>query len=112
MVDACLAREGKSRYCDKSLGAAPQARLLLQVWPGARFICLYRHPMDVIASGLEASPWGLTGFGFDRYAAQSPANAVLALARFWADHTAAIQAVEARYPDRCHRVRYEDLVTD
>jgi protein-tyrosine sulfotransferase len=112
MIGPYLARRGKARYCDKSLGAAEHADLLVRLFPAARFICLYRHPMDVIASGLEASPWGLTGFGFDRYAAQSPANAVLALARFWADHTAAIQAVEARYPDRCHRVRYEDLVTD
>ena len=25
----------------------------------AKFICLHRHPMDVIASGIEACPWGL-----------------------------------------------------
>jgi hypothetical protein len=37
---------------------------------------------------------------------------VLALARFWADNTAAILAVEKRFPDRRHRVRYEDLVAD
>jgi hypothetical protein len=66
----------------------------------------------VIASGIEACPWGLKGFGFDRYAAESPGNAVLALARLWADHAAAIHAVEERFPGRCHRVRYEDLVTD
>ena len=33
--------------------------------PRGRFICLYRHPMDVIASGIEACPWGLNGYGFD-----------------------------------------------
>ncbi len=112
MVGPYLARRGKRRYCDKSLGAAEHADLLTRLFPGATFICLYRHPMDVIASGIEACPWGLKGFGFDRYAAESPGNAVLALARFWADHTAAIHAVEERYPGRCHRVRYEDLVAD
>src|SRR5216683_1375652 len=112
MVEPYLARQAKKRYCDKSLYAARHASLLRQVFPAAKFICLYRHPMDVIASGIEACPWGLKGFGFDSYAADSPGNAVLALARFWADHAAAILAVEERFPDRCHRVRYEDLIAD
>lgn len=112
LVGPYLARRGKKRYCDKSLGAAEHADLLLRLFPGAKFICLYRYPMDVIASGIEACPWGLKGFGFDRYAAESPGNAALALARFWADHAGAIHAVEERFPGRCHRVRYEDLVAD
>jgi hypothetical protein len=37
----------------------------LRIYPEARFLCLYRHPMDVIASGVEACPWGLGGYGFD-----------------------------------------------
>ena len=41
------------------------APLLRRVYPQARFICLYRHPMDVIASGTEACPWGLNGYGFE-----------------------------------------------
>jgi protein-tyrosine sulfotransferase len=80
----------------------------MRVFPEAKFVCLYRHPMDVIASGIEASLWGLNGFGFDAYVASSPGNAVLALAQFWADNTAAILAVEQRFLDRCHRVWYED----
>ena len=112
MIGSYLARKGKRRYCDKSLGTARYADLLLRVFPEARFICLYRHPMDVIASGMEACPWGLNGYGFDAYIAETPGNAVLALARYWADNTASILAVEERYPDRCHRVRYEDLAAD
>jgi protein-tyrosine sulfotransferase len=112
MVGPYLARRGKVRYCDKSLGAAEHADLLLRLLPEVKFICLYRHPMDVIASGLEACPWGLKGFGFDSYAAEYPGNAVLALARYWADHTATILAAEQLAPDRCHRIRYEDLVAD
>jgi hypothetical protein len=37
--------------------------LLVRIYPEARFLCLYRHPMDVIASGIEACPWGLNGYG-------------------------------------------------
>jgi protein-tyrosine sulfotransferase len=112
MIGPYLARRGKNRYCDKSLDAAGHADLLMQLFPGVKFICLYRHPMDVIASGMEACPWGLRGYGFERYAAACPGNVVMALAHFWADHAAANLRVEERAPERCHRVRYEDLVAD
>ena len=86
MTGSYLARRGKRRFCDKSLGSARFADLLLRIYPGAQFICLYRHPMDVIGSGLDACPWGLNGYGFDQYIGGSPGNAVLALARYWLDH--------------------------
>jgi hypothetical protein len=111
MTGGYLARRGKKRFCDKSLSSARSAGLLLRIYPQARFVCLYRHPMDMIRSGLDACPWGLNGYGFDHYAASSPGNAVLALARYWLDNATAIAAFEEQHPDRCHRVRYEDLVT-
>lgn len=55
-VGSYLGRRGKQRYCGKSLGTARFADLLMRVYPQARFVCLYRHPMDVIASGIEACP--------------------------------------------------------
>jgi hypothetical protein len=112
MVGSYLDRRGKQRYCDKSLATARFAELLVRVYPQARFLCLYRHPMDVIASGIDACPWGLSGYGFDPYIAGTPGNAVLALARFWADNVATVLAVEERFPEHCHRVHYEDLVAD
>ncbi|HEY7145097.1 MAG TPA: sulfotransferase [Streptosporangiaceae bacterium] len=112
MVGSYLERRGKKRYCDKSLGTARLAELLLRVYPDAKFICLYRHPMDVVASGLEACPWGLNGYGFDPYIASTPGNSVLAMARFWADNVSAILRAEEQFPGHCHRVRYEDMVSD
>ena len=112
MISTHLERVGKTWFCDKSLGNAPHAKLLLQLYPRTKFVCLYRHPMDVIASALEACPWGLTGYGFDPYIAASPGNSVLALARFWLERTALIMSVEEDFPDRCLRVRYEDLVDE
>lgn len=112
IVGPYLARRGKKRYCDKNLGTALHADQLLRVFPEAKFICLHRHPMDVIASGIQACPWGLANYGFEPYVAGAPGNSVLALARYWADHTATILAVEGRYPGICHHVRYEDLVED
>jgi hypothetical protein len=110
MTGSHLARRGKTRYCDKSLEAAQNAELLLRVYPGAKFLCLYRHPMDMICSGLEVCPWGLSGYGFDSYAAASPGNMVAALGRYWADNAALILAAEEQFPASCHRIRYEDLV--
>jgi hypothetical protein len=110
MVGSYLARRGKKRYCDKSLGTAQFAELLSRVYPQARFICLYRHPMDVIASGLEACPWGLNGYGFEPYVAATPGNAVMALANFWADNVRATLAAQERLADRSFQLRYEDLV--
>jgi hypothetical protein len=112
MVGSYLVRKGKERYCDKSLGTARFAELLVRVYPQTKFICMYRHPMDVIASGIEACPWGLKGFGFEPFVAETPGNAVLALARFWAANAGMVLAVEERFPERCHRVRYEDLVAE
>jgi protein-tyrosine sulfotransferase len=112
MMTSYLQRRGKRRYCDKSLGAAQHAGLLLKIWPQTRFICLYRHPMDVIASGIEASPWGLASYGFEPYIGSPPDNNVAALARYWLDYTTSIVAAEEHFTDRCLPVRYEDLVTD
>jgi hypothetical protein len=112
MTGSYLARRGKRLFCDKSLGSARTADLLVQIYPDAKFVCLYRHPMDVIRSGLDACPWGLNGYGFDQYIVGSPGNSVLALARYWLDNAMLIAGAEERYPERCHRVRYEDLVAD
>ena len=112
MTGSYLERRGKRLFCDKSLGSARHAGLLRQLYPQARFLCLYRHPMDMIRSGLEACPFGLTGYGFDQYIAGSPGNAVLALARYWLDNAMMIAGAEEAHPGQCHRVRYEDLVED
>ncbi|HEY6309413.1 MAG TPA: sulfotransferase [Streptosporangiaceae bacterium] len=112
LVGVYLARRGRRRYCDKTLGAAWQAGLLARIWPEARFVCLYRHPMDVIASGAEACSWGLSGYGFEPYAAGAAGNTALALARYWADHAEAILRAEQQLAGCCLRVRYEDLVAD
>jgi hypothetical protein len=112
MIGSYLERRGKKRYCDKSLGTARFGYLMTRIWPEAKFICLFRHPMDVIASGMEACPWGLNGYGFDPYIAETPGNSVFALARFWVDNAATILTAEGEYNERCHRVRYEDMVAD
>jgi hypothetical protein len=112
MFGRYLERHGKRRWCDKSLDTHLYARLLASVYPDARFICLFRHCMDVIASGAEASPWGLNMFGFTPYAARYPGNSVAALGSYWLDCATSIIEFMEQHPQACHQVRYEDLVTD
>ena len=66
----------------------------------------------MIASGVESSPWGLTGFGFGEFARQYPGNSVAAIGAYWLENTRIMLAFERECPERCLRVRYEDLVSD
>lgn len=106
-----LARRGKQRWCDKSLDSFAHAELMAQVYPDAKFICLFRHCMDVIASGVEACPWGLQRYGYDQFAAQYPGNSVAAVGSYWLACAQSILAFFDDHPGSCHLVRYEDLVT-
>ncbi|MBV9380426.1 MAG: sulfotransferase [Streptosporangiaceae bacterium] len=107
-----LTRRGKLRWCEKSLGTAIVAEAFRAIYPKTRFVCLYRHCMDMVASGVEACPWGVAGYGFDPYVSNSPGNNAAALVHYWADHTAAMLEFEEANPDACLRVHYEDLVAD
>jgi protein-tyrosine sulfotransferase len=106
-----LVRHGKRRWCDKSLDNIGTAELLAMIYPDAQFICLYRHCFDVIASAVEACPWGLSGYGLEQYSSGSHANSVASVAVAWLDRTGPIIEFQERHPDRCHGIRYEDLVT-
>ena len=106
-----LGQRGKSRWCDKSLDTYQCPDLILQIYPEARFICLVRHCMDVIASGVRNCPWGVSRYGFDPFVAQYPGNSVAAIGAYWLSCNRAILEFCEKNPDRCTLVRYEDLVT-
>ncbi|MDA8295312.1 MAG: sulfotransferase [Actinomycetota bacterium] len=107
-----VARRSTARWCDKSLSNVFHLPLLAELFPRATIICLYRHGMDTIASGLQSSPWGLADYGFAQVAAMFPTNSVAALAAYWVDRTARMVDFADRHPDRCLQIRYEDLVAD
>jgi protein-tyrosine sulfotransferase len=111
-IGACARGQAKRRWADKSLVNALSSELLYQVYPEARYICLFRSCADFIASAHEASPWGMAGYGFEPYIRESPANSVLAMARYWADHVDAMLNFRAKHPESSVSVRYEDLVAD
>lgn len=98
--------------CDKSLTNIDGADLLLEVWPDAKFIILYRHCADFMDSALRAMPWGLNGYKLADYAVGSSTNTILALTRFWLDTAKRLGSFETRSRSNSLVVRYEDLVFD
>jgi hypothetical protein len=109
--DSYLERRGKRRWCDKSLDTFQFAGILRKIFPDAKFICLVRHCMDVIASGVSNCPWGLTRYGFDPFVMQYPGNSVAAIGAYWLSCTRTIVDFHDQNQDACILVRYEDLVT-
>jgi Sulfotransferase family len=80
----------------------------------ARFICLHRRCDAVALSAVRARPWGISGAGasLDAFATRHPWNQAAALAEYWEAQTRALLAFEAAQPDRCLRVRLEDVSED
>lgn len=109
MTDYC-ARRGKRIYGDKSLDSVFHLGLVRDLFPDVRMVLVFRHVMDTVASGIEASPWGFNAYGYAPYVQASPGNAVAALAKYWLDHVDQALSWEQEHPEICHRVRYEDLV--
>lgn len=107
-----LRREHKRRWCDKSIPNVDHCDLLLEAFPDASFLCLYRQFRDFAVSALEASPFGLAGYGFEAYARDTPGNTLLAIARYWVDKVERALLFETSHPSVTARIRYEDLVDD
>jgi protein-tyrosine sulfotransferase len=105
-------RSDEQVYCDKSLESIGHLPIVHELMPDTRVIMVYRHVMDTIASGLEASPWGFNSYGYEPFVQKTPSNFVEALARYWMDQVSPAIAWEAAHVATCCRVRYEDLVRD
>ena len=104
-------RRGKRLYCDKSLDSVHHLEAVRQIFPEARYLLLFRHVLDTVVSGIEASPWGFQAYGYFPFVQRSPDNLVVALVSYWLEHVENALRWEESHPELCHRLRYEDLVT-
>jgi hypothetical protein len=112
VVTSILAREGKTRWCEVAAANSQAAETFLGLYPGTRFLCLYRDCPDFIRAALEASPWGLIDPGFAPFTMKYPASPVAALTAYWVAATAPLADFEGEHPRACLRVRFEDLASD
>jgi Sulfotransferase family len=100
----------KRLYIDKSLDSVHHLTLVRELFPEMRCVLVFRHVMDTIASGIEASPWGFSAYGYTPYVQATPGNTVAALANYWLTHVGLALKWEQQHQNACLRVRYEDLV--
>lgn len=105
-------RRGKAAWCDKSISSVNHLDLLRAAFPHAKFICLYRHALDVASSALDLMRTAkLEAYGFEPYIRESPGDLLAAVLTYWCDCVERALQFERDYPTRCLRVRYEDMVT-
>ncbi|MGH9077480.1 MAG: sulfotransferase family protein [Acidimicrobiales bacterium] len=110
IIRSYLDRRGAEVFVDKSLTNVDHAALLAECFPGARFICLHRHCLDVVYSLIEASPWGFEAYGAAPFVASH--SFVPGLVDKWIGTTRAAVAFATAHPSVTTVVRYEDLVRD
>jgi hypothetical protein len=110
VITSVLAREGKQRWCEFCYAMPEAAAPFAQLYPGTRFVCLYRSCSDVIRAVLNASPWGLADPALVPFTRAYPASTAAALTAYWMAHTRSLLAFEAAHRQAVLRVRFEDLV--
>jgi protein-tyrosine sulfotransferase len=109
VITSVLAREGKRRWCEVVSAVPDIAEGFLQLYPRARFLCLYRACPGFIRATLDASPWGIADAVFAPFARAYPASTVAALSAYWVAFTGSLLAFERSHPEAALRIRFEDL---
>jgi putative sterol carrier protein len=112
IMQAHLRANGKSIFVEKWPGSSRFIDDYERVFPDAKYICLYRDPLDTIDSCIRT--YGRLGFSgaLSGSVSQRPRNLMLAMAFSWMEETRRLLGIEKRLPTRAIRVRYEDVVTD
>jgi len=113
MVAKIMSRyiEAKSKqfWCEKTPMNLDYLSLLDTHFPDAKYICLYRHCMDVVHSSLNLSKYRFLPEHVP-YVHRNPGNIIAAMTENWLEKTERLLAFEAAHPDRCFRVKYESVV--
>lgn len=112
LMERCARTAGATVFCDKSITTIDHLSVVSRCLPDASFIFLYRYPLDMIASGIEASRWGYNAYGFSPYVSANPGNFVAALGHYWADRTSKMLEFERACPSPHTRIYYERLCDD
>ncbi|HEY8022326.1 MAG TPA: sulfotransferase [Thermoanaerobaculia bacterium] len=109
LLDSYTRARGKTIWCEKSPSNVYTWELLAAVFPGARFLCLHRHALDVTSSLIETFRFGFPP-GLRDWARRFAGDNIQAGLRYWVDSTGHVVECEKRLPERSFRLRYEDIV--
>lgn len=93
--------KGKKLWAEKTPSNLAHAEALQRTFPNAAFLCLYRHPLDLIRSGFESTRFGK--LKFDLWDYKSGVD-------FCIEQTQLLLQFEKANQNCCFRLHYEDLV--
>ncbi|HEX5709304.1 MAG TPA: sulfotransferase [Pyrinomonadaceae bacterium] len=108
LMDTYARGKGKRMWCEKTPKNVDFLHALVNIYPDAKYICLYRHCLDVVQSCLEAAQLGLTAEL--PFYARNENNHVAVFVDSWVEKTTKMLALERRLGAQCLRVKYESLV--
>ena len=115
VVDELMARyvsaKGKQMWCEKTTENLQYLKLLHDVFPDARYVCLYRNCMDVVHSSIECSRLGFIP-ELAPYVQKRPDNIVAAMVESWVEKTTTLLEFELAHTSQCFRIKYENLVAE
>jgi protein-tyrosine sulfotransferase len=112
LMTAVVARHGGRRWCEFTSGATTTAESFARFFPQARFLIVHCRADTVARTVIGSNRWGLEGPEFAPFVSAHPASPVAALASYWAVHTTQQLEFEQAHPEKCHRIRVEDLTSN
>lgn len=103
--------KGKQMWCEKTTENLRYLPFLRDVFPDAKYLCLYRNCMDVVHSSIEC---GRLGFlpELVPYVQKRPDNLVAAMVDSWVEKTTTLLEFELAHPSQCFGIKYETLVVE
>ncbi len=111
LMERYVRAKGKQMWCEKTTDNLRYLRLLHDVFPDARYVCLYRNCMDVVHSSIECSRLGFLP-ELAAYVQKRPENIVAAMVESWVEKTTTLLEFELAHASQCFRVKYENLVAE
>ncbi|MBE7527131.1 MAG: sulfotransferase [Burkholderiales bacterium] len=110
VMDTYIKGKDKKIWCEKTPMNLEFLSHLEGCFPDARYICLYRQCMDVVNSCINRSRYTFLPEHI-LYVHRNPGNILAAMVENWVEKTDIMQKFELKNSDRCHRVKYESIVS-
>ena len=100
----------KQFWCEKTPMNLAYLSLLNTHFPNAKYICLYRHCMDVVHSSINLSKYRFLP-EFVPYVHRNPENIIAAMVENWLEKTEKLLEFESAHSAQCFRIKYEAIVS-
>lgn len=113
IMGAQCRQQNKEIWAEKSILTIDHIKLVHDVFPRARYLCLFRSCLDQLESALDAlklDPSGVS-YGFQNYLAAADSR-INGLADYWLHKTSKILEFKKVHSGSCKVIRYESLALE